>query len=127
MSTPYLMCRKRYSSLMVGGGVRGMGVGTDPITMTEVGLIIVMLHLFMQICIRVGEMISDIIGGEDNRGIISGYHNRILIAIGVPGKETDIGTVEDMVTALEDIQISEVKGSRVSKIEDSRECKATAV
>jgi len=72
-------------------------------------------------------MITGIINGEDNRGIISGYHNRILIAIGVHGKETDTGTVEDMVTALEDIQILKVKGSRVSTIEDSRACKVTAV
>jgi hypothetical protein len=116
MSTPYLMCRKRYSSPAAGGGVRGMDVGTDPITMTEVGVITGESQVFTEIFIRVGEMISDITGGEDNRGIISGYLNGILIAIGVPGKETGTGTVEDMVTALEDIQILKVKGSRVSRV-----------
>jgi hypothetical protein len=93
---PYLMCRKRYSSPAVGGGVRGKDVGTDPGTMTEGGLIMLMLHLFMQRCIRVGEMITGIIGGEGNRGIISGYLTGIFSATGVTGKETGTGAVEDI-------------------------------
>jgi hypothetical protein len=117
MSTPYLMYKKRYSSPTAGGGVRGMDVGTDPITMTEGGLIIVRLHLFMQICIRVGGMITGIIGGEDNSGIISGYHNGILIAIGVPGKETGTGTIEDLVCTMEDIQVTREADIQVTKVE----------
>ena len=108
MSTPYLMCRKKYSSPAGGGGVLGMGVGTDPITMTEGGVITGKLQFFTEIFIQVGGMITGIIGGEDERGIISGYLNMILIAIGVPGKETGPGTVVDMVTALGDTQLSKV-------------------
>jgi hypothetical protein len=85
------MCRKIYSSPAAGGGVRGKDAGTDQGTMTEVGLIIVMLHLFMQICIRDGEMITEIIGGEGISGTISGYLTGILIAIGRVGKKTGIG------------------------------------
>jgi len=40
-------------------------------------------------------MITGIIGGEDNRRIINGYLTVILIAIGVTGKETGTGMVED--------------------------------
>jgi hypothetical protein len=90
------MYKKRYSSPAAGGGVHGMDVGTDPITMTEVGVITGENQVFPDIFMRVGEMISGIIGGEDNHGIISGYLTVILIAIGVTGKETDIGTMEDL-------------------------------
>jgi hypothetical protein len=41
--------------------------------MTEGGVITRECQVFTDIFMRVGEMISGIIGGEDNRGIISGY------------------------------------------------------
>jgi hypothetical protein len=108
MSTPYLMYRKRYSSPAAGGGVHGMDVGTDPITMTEVGVITGERQVSTNIFMRVGGTISGIIGGEDNSGIISGYLNGILIAIGVHGKETGTGTVEDTpVTSVEDIPVED--------------------
>jgi hypothetical protein len=76
-----------------------MDVGIDPITMTEGGVITGELQVFTEIFIRVGGMITGIIGGEDNRGTIIGFLTVILIAIGVTGKETGIGTMEDLVGA----------------------------
>ena len=85
-----------------------MDVGTDPITMTEVGVITGERQVSTNIFMRVGGTISGIIGGEDNSGIISGYLNGILIAIGVHGKETGTGTVEDTpVTSVEDIPVED--------------------
>ena len=96
MSTPYLMYRKRYSSPAAGGGVRGKDVGTDPTTMTEGGVITGERQVFTDIFMLVGEMISGIIGGEGNRGNITGYITMIFITIGVTGKEPGIGTVVDL-------------------------------
>ena len=96
MSTPYPMYRKRYSSPAAGGGVRGKDVGTDPTTMTEGGVITGERQVFTDIFMLVGEMISGIIGGEGNRGNITGYITMIFITIGVTGKEPGIGTVVDL-------------------------------
>ena len=99
------MCRKKYSSPEAGGGVHGKGVGTAPDTMTEGGVITGECQVFTDIFMRVGEMITGIIGGEDNRGNISGYLTVTFIAIGVPGKETDTGVVvapEDLVVPVAD-------------------------
>jgi len=85
----------------VGGGVPGKGVGTAPDTMTEVGVITGECHVFTEIFMRVGEMISDIIGGEGNRGNITGYITMIFVTIGVTGRETGTGTMEDLVGAVE--------------------------
>jgi hypothetical protein len=71
------MCRKKYSSPEAGGGVPGKGVGTAPDTMTEVGVITLECQVFTDIFIRVGEMISGIIGGEGNHGNMSGYLTNI--------------------------------------------------
>jgi hypothetical protein len=90
------MYRKRYSSPAAGGGVRGKDVGTDPTTMTEGGVITGERQVFTDIFMLVGEMISGIIGGEGNRGNITGYITMIFITIGVTGKEPGIGTVVDL-------------------------------
>ncbi|MCX5849850.1 MAG: hypothetical protein NTW65_10415 [Deltaproteobacteria bacterium] len=103
MSTPYLMCRRKYSSPEAGGGVPGKDAGTAPSTMTEAGVITEGYQVFTDIFILVGEMISGNIGGEGNRGDISGYLTGILIAIGVTGKETGTGTVVVLVTPVEDL------------------------
>jgi hypothetical protein len=73
MSTLYLICRKKYSSPEAGGGVRGKDAGTDHGIMTEGGAITEERLGFTEIFIRVGGMITGVIGGKDNRGIISGY------------------------------------------------------
>ena len=67
------MCRKKYSSPEAGGGVLGKGVGTAPDIMTEGGVITGECQVFTDIFMLVGEMITGIIGGGDNRGNISGY------------------------------------------------------
>jgi hypothetical protein len=73
MSTLSLMCRKKYSSPGAGGGVHGKDVGTDHGIMTEDGAITGELPAFTEIYIRAGEMITGVIVGEDNHGIISAY------------------------------------------------------
>ena len=104
MSTPYLMLRRKYSSLEDGGGVHGKGIGTVPDTMTEGGVITAEYQVFTDIFMPVGEMISGIIGGEDNPGNIIGYITVIFMTIGVTGKEPGTGTLEDLVgTVVEDI------------------------
>ena len=65
--------------------------------MTEVGVITGERQVFTEIFIRVGGMITGIIGGEGNRGNITGYITMIFITIGVTGKEQGIGTLEDLV------------------------------
>ena len=67
------MCRKKYSSPGAGGGVHGKDVGTDHGIMTEGGAITGEHPAFTEIYIRVGEMITGVIAGEDSPGIISGY------------------------------------------------------
>jgi hypothetical protein len=103
MSTPYLMWRRRYSSPAAGGGVPGKDVGTAPDTMTEGGVITGEYQVFTDIFMLVGEMISGIIGGEGNRGNITGYITMILIAIGVTGTEPGTGIMEDLVGAVETV------------------------
>jgi hypothetical protein len=75
----------------VGGGVPGKGAGTAHITMIEVGLITSMFHFFTEISIRVGGMITGIIGGKDISGTISGYLSANCNVIGRVGKKTGIG------------------------------------
>jgi hypothetical protein len=120
------MCRKKYSSPEAGGGVHGKGVGTAPDTMTEGGGITKEYQVFTGIFMRVGEMISGIIGGEDNRGNINGYLTVTFIAIGVPGKETDIGVVvapEDLLFPLQDLNLVTTVGDlglAIRKMEDDK-------
>ena len=98
------MLRRKYSSLEDGGGVHGKGIGTVPDTMTEGGVITAEYQVFTDIFMPVGEMISGIIGGEDNPGNIIGYITVIFMTIGVTGKEPGTGTLEDLVgTVVEDI------------------------
>ena len=97
------MCRRKYSSPEAGGGVHGMDIGTAPYTMTEDGVITGECQVFTDIFMLVGEMISGIISGEDNRGNITGYITMIFITIGVTGKEAVTGVVEDMVRLVEDL------------------------
>ena len=85
------MCRKKSSFSAAGGGVPGKDAGTAHITMTEVGLITSVNHFFTEISIRVGEMITGIICGEDIVGTISGYLMAKCSIIGRVGKETGIG------------------------------------
>ena len=106
MSTPYLMLRRKYSSLEDGGGVHGKGIGTVPDTMTEGGVITAEYQVFTDIFMPVGEMISGIIGGEDNRGNIIGYITVIFTTIGVTGKEPGTGTLEDVVGMVVDILLA---------------------
>jgi hypothetical protein len=51
----------------------------------------------------VGEMISDIIDGEGNRGNITGCITMIFVTIGVTGKEPSTGTVADLVIPVADL------------------------
>jgi hypothetical protein len=97
MSIPYPIWRRKYFSTEAGGGVPGKGVGTALITTTEVGVITGEYQVFTDIFITVGEMISGIIGGEGNRGNISGYITVIFMTIGVTGKEPGTGTMADLV------------------------------
>jgi hypothetical protein len=134
------MCRKKYSSPEAGGGVHGRGVGTAPDTMTEGGVITRECQVFTDIFMRVGEMISGIIGGKDNRGNISGYLTVTFIAIGVPGKKTDTGVVvapEDLVIPVEDLNlvttvgdldlaIREMEDDKRNRIEDKAAKRQTA-
>jgi hypothetical protein len=68
--------------------------------MTEGGVITGERLGSIVIFIPVGGMITGVIGGEDNRGIISGYLTMSLIAIGVTGKETDTGAVADLLCTM---------------------------
>lgn len=88
---PYPMWRMKYSSIVAGGGVHGKGVGTDPDTMTEAGIITVMLHLFIHMSIRGGGMIIGIINGEGNPGGIVWCLTMMFVAIGVIGEEAVTG------------------------------------
>jgi len=85
------MCRRKYSFTADGGGVRGKGVGTDPVIMTEAGLIIEEYHLFTEIFLPVGEMITELISGEVISGNIKEYLKEKCNVIGVDGKETSTG------------------------------------
>jgi hypothetical protein len=85
------MCRRIFSFTVAGGGVPGKADGTAHITMTEVGLITEVYHLFTEMFLPAGEMITEITAGKGNRGSISVYLIRIFNAIGVDGKKTDIG------------------------------------
>jgi hypothetical protein len=97
------MFRRKYSSMEVGGGVPGKDVGTDPDTMTEAGVITGECQVFTDIFMLVGEMISDIIDGEGNRGNITGCITMIFVTIGVTGKEPSTGTVADLVIPVADL------------------------
>jgi hypothetical protein len=59
--------------------------------MTEVGLITEGYHLFIEMFLPDGEMITELISGGDIRGNINGYIKENCNAIGVDGKETSIG------------------------------------
>jgi hypothetical protein len=85
------MCRRIFSFTVAGGGVPGKADGTAHITMTEVGLITEVYHLFTEMFLPAGETITEIIVGKGNHGNISGYLIRNFNAIGVDGKETNIG------------------------------------
>ena len=124
------MCRKKYSSPEAGGGVLGKDAGTDHDTMTEGGVITEEYQVFTNIFMRVGGMISGIIGGEDNRGNISGYLTVTFIAIGVPGKETDTGVVEDPVIPVDEAPVlpilREMEDDKKNRIEDKAAKRQTA-
>jgi hypothetical protein len=85
------MCRRIYFFPPVGGGVHGKAAGIAHVTMTEVGVIIAVYHLFTEIFLRAGEMITGIICGEDIGGNINEYPIKTFNAIGTVGKETGIG------------------------------------
>ena len=87
----YPMWRRRYSSIVAGGGVHGKGAGTDPDTMTEAGIIIVIVHLFIHMYIRVGGMIIGIINGGGNHGGIGWCLTMIFVVTGVTGEEAVTG------------------------------------
>ena len=91
MFMPFPMFMRIYSSTAAGGGVLGKVAGTAHITTTEVGLIIEVCHLFTEIFLQVGEIITEITNGKDIRGNISGYRIRNFNAIGKAGKKTGIG------------------------------------
>jgi len=82
-----------------------MNIGTVPITMTEVGVSIGEILVFTNIFIPAGEMISDIIVGEDNHGNFSVYITVNLMTIGVTGKEPSTGMVVDLVTLVKEIKV----------------------
>jgi hypothetical protein len=87
------MCRRIYFFPPVGGGVPGKAAGIAPVTMTEAGLITEGFHLFTEMFLPAGEMITEIIAGKGNRGSISVYLIRIFNAIGVAGKRMGTGAV----------------------------------
>jgi len=59
--------------------------------MTEAGLITEVYHLFTEIFLPVGEMITGLISGEVISGNIKEYLKEKCNAIGVDGKETGTG------------------------------------
>ena len=81
--------------------------------MTEGGVITGECQVFTDIFMLVGKMISGIIGGEGNRGNITGYITMIFITIGVTGKEQGTGTREDLVGAVETVGMEIVVGTVV--------------
>lgn len=91
MFTPCPMCRKIYSFMAAGGGAHGKAAGTAPITMTEAGVIIEVCHLFTEMFLPAGEIITGINSGKDIPGNSSGYRIRNFSAIGVAGKKIDTG------------------------------------
>lgn len=83
---------KRTSSFTVaGGGVHGKAVGIAPNTMTEVGHITEVYHLFTEMFLPPGETITGINNGMVISGNNSGYLKETYNAIGADGKETSTG------------------------------------
>jgi hypothetical protein len=105
MFTPYLMRRRKYYFPRAGGGAYGMDIGTAPINMIEDGVTIGEILVFTNIFMPAGEMISGIIGGEDNHGDFSVYITVNLMTIGVTGKEPSTGMVVDLVTLVKEISV----------------------
>jgi hypothetical protein len=69
---PYPIFRKIYSFMADGGGVPGKVAGTVPVTTIGVGVITGTFHLFIDIFLQAGEMITAIEGGKDMNGNIKG-------------------------------------------------------
>ena len=87
----YPTFKKIYSFSAAGGGVPGKVAGSAHITMTEVGVTTEGRHLFTEIFLPVGEIITGISSGTDIPGNISESLIRNFNAIGVDGKETSTG------------------------------------
>lgn len=78
-------------STMVGGGVRGKGVGIAPGTIVQVGFTISTFHHFIGEYHQVGDITIENIVGEDIRGTINEYLNIKSTKTGATGKKADIG------------------------------------
>ena len=76
---------------MVGGGVRGKGVGIAHGTTTRVGFTIKAYHLFIEGYHQVGEMTTGTIVGEVINGTTSQSPKDNFNRTGAPGKRTSIG------------------------------------
>jgi hypothetical protein len=76
---------------VAGGGVRGKDAGIARITITQVGAIIKVFHLFMQAYPQAGGMTTGNIVGEDINGITSEYLSNRFNGTGVAGKRISIG------------------------------------
>jgi uncharacterized membrane protein YqaE (UPF0057 family) len=85
------MYRRKYFFPPVGGGVHGKAAGTARITITEVGVIIAVLHPFIEVYLEDGAIITEIICGKDIVGTINGHPIVNFNATGKAGKETGIG------------------------------------
>ena len=72
MYMPYPIFTKIYSFMAGGGGVPGKVAGTVPVTTIGVGVITGTFHLFIDIFLQAGEMITAIEGGKDMNGNIKG-------------------------------------------------------
>jgi hypothetical protein len=76
---------------MVGGGVRGEGVGIAHGTIVQVGSIIKAFHLFMQGYPQVGGMTTGIIVGEGINGTTNEYLTNNFNRTGAAGERAGIG------------------------------------
>jgi hypothetical protein len=86
-----LRYRRKSFSTMVGGGVRGEGVGIAHGTIVQVGSIIKAFHLFMQGYPQVGGMTTGIIVGEGINGTTNEYLTNNFNGTGAAGKRAGIG------------------------------------
>jgi hypothetical protein len=76
---------------MDGGGVHGMDVGTDHVTMIETGFSTIKYQYSMGMSIEVGEDIITIVYGMDTDGIMKKSLIICFVQIGNGGKMSDIG------------------------------------
>jgi hypothetical protein len=87
------------SSTVVGGGVRGKGVGIALGIMIQAGVTINTLHLFMVKCLHIGGMTIGGINGKGINGTTNEYLTIKFNGTGTNGNMTNIGRSKTLGTS----------------------------